>query len=331
MARHASVEQPAHTVDDLRAVLDAELAALGEKYRAAVVLCDVMGLTIERAAVEAGCPAKTMGTRLTRGRARLASRLARRGFAVSAAVLSTALGSAACAVVPPRLLSSTILTATNPAVPPAVAELAQGVTMSFKSLKFVALAACGVVVMAGLASHLIHAAPAPGTSSSGASLGGGDPSRSGRQSAARHDPFHHFVTHVLLHLGIGHAGGEAVEAADDKKDEKPALAGVWVKKEGEMKLDFTAKDALTITPHGENKVIVLRCEAVRDKDGVVKAKVADIEGKEEAVKMIKDKLPIGSEFNFKWTVTKESATLEDLKGEKIEVFKSLLEGEFEKK
>jgi hypothetical protein len=202
--------------------------------------------------------------------------------------------------------------------------------MSFKSLKFVALAACGVVMTAGLASHLIHAAPAPGASS-GMSLGGGDPKRSGRQPAARQDPFHHFVTHVLLHLGIGHAGGEAVDPADDKKDDKPALAGVWVKKEGEMKLDFTAKDALTITPHGENKVVVLRCEAARDKDGVVKAKIADIEGKEEAVKMIKDKLPIGTEFSFKWTVTKEAATLEDLKGEKIEVFKSLLEGEFEKK
>ena len=64
---------------------------------------------------------------------------------------------------------------------------------------------------------------------------------------------------------------------------------------------------------------------------MVKAKIADIEGKEEAVKMIKEKLPVGTEFSFKWTVTKDSAKLEDVKGEKIDVFKPHMEGEFEKK
>ena len=145
------------------------------------------------------------------------------------------------------------------------------------------------------------------------------------------DYLHRFFAHVLMQIGIGHGGGEPVIEADDQKDDKPALAGVWVKKEGELKLDFTEKDTVVITPHGENKVVVIRCEATPDKDGVVKAKIADIEGKEEAVKMIKEKLPIGTEFTFKWTVTKESAKLDDLKGEKIEIFKSHMEGEFEKK
>src|SRR5262249_10113578 len=49
--------------DDWREVLDAELYALPEKYRAPIVLCDLMGLTTAAAAAEIGCPAKTLGTR----------------------------------------------------------------------------------------------------------------------------------------------------------------------------------------------------------------------------------------------------------------------------
>jgi len=318
-----------HPVEDLREILDAELAALDDKYRTAVILCDVMGLTTERAAAETGCPAKTMGTRLARGRVLLAARLARRGVVVPAAVLCAALATAATATVPPRLLSSTIATATAPAASPAIANLAQGVSMSLKSLKVVAVAACGIFLCSGLASHLIQAAP-PGASPSDTFRMRGNSTRASRPTT-RHDPFHHFVTHVLLQLGIGHAGGDPIADMDQKEDDKPALAGVWVKKEGELKLDFSEKDILLISPHGENKVVVIRCETKGDKDGVVRAKIADIEGKDEAVRMIKEKLPIGTEFSFKWTVTKESATLEDLKGEKIEIFKMHLEGEFGKK
>src|SRR5262249_31438124 len=119
--------------------------------------------------------------------------------------------------------------------------------------------------------------------------------------------------------------------SDAAVDDKPTLGGVWVRKEGEMKLDFTEKDVLTLTPHGENKVVVLQCECSLGKEGVVKAKITDISGKEAAVKMIKEKLPVGTEFSFKWMAKDGSATLEDLKGEKIEIFKSLLEGAFEKK
>jgi hypothetical protein len=64
---------------------------------------------------------------------------------------------------------------------------------------------------------------------------------------------------------------------------------------------------------------------------VVKAKVTGYEGKEQAKKMIMEKLPVGTEFSFKWTVKKDAATLAEVKGEKAEVFKSHFEGNYEVK
>ncbi len=62
------------------AALDAEVARLPEPFRAAVVLCDLGGLTLEQAALDLNCPVGTIKSRLARGRARLRDRLVRRGF-----------------------------------------------------------------------------------------------------------------------------------------------------------------------------------------------------------------------------------------------------------
>src|SRR5581483_10751667 len=51
-------QTPADSPDDLREVIDGELHALPEKYRAPLVLCDLMGLTTGDAAAEVGCPPK---------------------------------------------------------------------------------------------------------------------------------------------------------------------------------------------------------------------------------------------------------------------------------
>ena len=69
------------TWDDRGAVLREELLRLPERFRAAVVLCDLEGLTQERAAQVLGCPAGTVRSRLARGRERLRGRLTRRGLA----------------------------------------------------------------------------------------------------------------------------------------------------------------------------------------------------------------------------------------------------------
>ena len=97
----------------LQDLLDQELQALPVKYRAAIVLCDLEGMTIVAAAKELGCPQGTLKARLVRGRAMLGKRLLRHGLAVSGAVLATALcQNAASACVPGPLVVSTVQAAT---------------------------------------------------------------------------------------------------------------------------------------------------------------------------------------------------------------------------
>ncbi len=67
--------------DGLGATLDEEIDRLPDRYRAAVVLCLVEGLTQEQAADRLGWPSGTVRSRLARGRERLRGRLSRRGLA----------------------------------------------------------------------------------------------------------------------------------------------------------------------------------------------------------------------------------------------------------
>src|SRR5262245_36421984 len=65
-------EAPHDAWTDLRDLLDEELERLPDRYRAAVVLCDLEGATGKEAAVHLGLPAGTVASRLARGRALLA-------------------------------------------------------------------------------------------------------------------------------------------------------------------------------------------------------------------------------------------------------------------
>lgn len=88
--------------DDFGPVVYEELGRLPERYRAAVVLCCLEGLTQQQAAQQLGWPLGTVQSRLARGRERLRARLTRRGLAPSAAVLSAQVGT-----VPAALADST--------------------------------------------------------------------------------------------------------------------------------------------------------------------------------------------------------------------------------
>src|SRR5260370_36288699 len=95
--------------DRLLALLDEELRALPDKYRVAIVLCELEGKSIKEAARQLGSPPGTLGTRLARGRNLLARRLARRGLTISAGAIAPALAeNAALARVPMPLLTSII-------------------------------------------------------------------------------------------------------------------------------------------------------------------------------------------------------------------------------
>jgi RNA polymerase sigma-70 factor (ECF subfamily) len=71
--------------------LHEEIARLPEKYRAAVVLCYLEGLTTEAAAHRLGCPQGTVMSRLSRARDQLHGRLTRRGVAGPAGLLALGL------------------------------------------------------------------------------------------------------------------------------------------------------------------------------------------------------------------------------------------------
>jgi RNA polymerase sigma factor (sigma-70 family) len=136
-AKEAAVQPrtvaPDDARDDLWPVLDQELGRLAEKYRIAVVLCDLEGMTRKEAARQLGWAEGTVASRLARGRAILARRLARRGFA-GALVAAALAGGTAPAGVPPALVVSTVKAASSSAaqgvLPGTVAVLAEGVLKS---------------------------------------------------------------------------------------------------------------------------------------------------------------------------------------------------------
>jgi RNA polymerase sigma factor (sigma-70 family) len=124
---------------ELRSVLDAELAQVHEVYRTALILCDLEGRTIMEAAVLVGCPQGTLASRLRRGRGLLAERLARRGFVLP-------VGVALASSVPPHLVASTLDAAAAGAVSAPVAALTEGVLRTMSSNKLKAVIAVLMVV-----------------------------------------------------------------------------------------------------------------------------------------------------------------------------------------
>jgi len=147
---------------DLQPLLDQELSRLPEKYRVAIVLCDLEGKTRKEAARQLGVPDGTLAARVARGRAMLAKRLARHGLAVSGGSLAAMLAqnASAAAGVPTSVLSSTIKAASLFAAGQAaatglisarVAALTEGVLTNMMLLKL-KIATVVLVLVAVLAA-----------------------------------------------------------------------------------------------------------------------------------------------------------------------------------
>jgi hypothetical protein len=121
--------------------------------------------------------------------------------------------------------------------------------------------------------------------------------------------------------------------ADDAKGDKnnQAPSGTWEKKDAAPKLEFTGEDKLTIFPHGDDLDFRIDCSYTVTKDGLVKAKITRLGGQEDVIENAKASVPVGLEFEFKWKVDGDKATLEDLDGKDVEHVKERLQGEYTKK
>jgi RNA polymerase sigma factor (sigma-70 family) len=132
---------------DLRAALDRELAALPDIYRAAVVACDLEGLSRREALARLGWTEGTLASRLARARALLARRLARYGLAVPAMGLAAAAGPAVVAsgLAEPTVRLGTLVAAGEAAVAAPVAALMEGAMRTFVLTKIKGLTAAAVL------------------------------------------------------------------------------------------------------------------------------------------------------------------------------------------
>src|SRR5262245_36844969 len=154
---------------DWHEALDIELSRLPEKFRDAVVLCDLEGEPLKEAARRLDCPTGTVASRLARARMMLRNNLARRGLALSALIAP----GVASASVPSRLAMHTTHTVTGVTpIPTTVMKLTEGViqAMFLSKVKFVLaiIAATGILV-AGLGN--------------GAALVGADPDKPAKPGA----------------------------------------------------------------------------------------------------------------------------------------------------
>jgi RNA polymerase sigma factor (sigma-70 family) len=170
-ARERQVDEMPHPevapveLQDWRALLDREVSRLSEKYRTALVLCDLGGRPQRQAATLLGVSLSTLSSRLTRARSLLAKRLSARGLVVSCGGLAMTLATdLAAAQVSAAQANSTARVAALVAAGQLVGEstapvlLMKGV-MQAMLMKKVRLTVCVILVTAALGAFGLASRP----------------------------------------------------------------------------------------------------------------------------------------------------------------------------
>lgn len=159
---------------ELLAVLDVELGRLPDKYRSVIVLSDLEGKGRAEVAGQLDLPEGTVSSRLSRGRAMLRGRLARRGLNLAPMALAAVLAEQAGQAALPAAVEALALQAAHAGAASASAsQLAGAVVKSLlaaklKSAAAAALVAAAIVSGAGVGGYLAFA-PGGGAAANAAS------------------------------------------------------------------------------------------------------------------------------------------------------------------
>jgi RNA polymerase sigma factor (sigma-70 family) len=140
---------------DWQPVLDRELSRLPEKYRAALVLCDLEGKPRREAARQLNLPEGTLASRLATARRMLAGRLAKCGVTLSGGALASVLAEGASAAVPVPWVYSTARAAALVAAGKAGAVATPAALLMSEVLKAMLMTRLKVYVATGLAVVLL--------------------------------------------------------------------------------------------------------------------------------------------------------------------------------
>ena len=106
--------EPPDDRDDLLPILDEELNRLPDRYRAALLACELEGRSRREAAQQLGIPEGTLSTYLARGRKRLRDRLRRRGIDLGVGPIAVSSRPMVEPVIPDRLIGPTVRAALAP-------------------------------------------------------------------------------------------------------------------------------------------------------------------------------------------------------------------------
>jgi hypothetical protein len=164
-AKPVQHQEPDQLWLDLQPLLDRELARLPERYREAIVLCDLLGQTKRQTAEQLHIPEGTLSSRLARARAMLRRRLAGKGQALATGSLAAllaehALSAPASAGLVARTVQSGLALAAGdtlvPLVSARIAKLTQEVlaAMLLSKMKLLALLSLAFGLTVGLAGLL---------------------------------------------------------------------------------------------------------------------------------------------------------------------------------